>query len=259
MDIEAAAQAVVRGWDEGRHMPSEWAGRLSLEEAYAVQLRLLGHLVAKGERQAGWKVALTSAAARAQFNAGEPGFGFLLASGERASGHVFRMKELQAPGFENELCLFVSKRLQGPGVDLAQVLGAVSHVAPALEIVERRGPPGSDLPLMFADNAMQKAFVLGPKTALDGANANLAAASVSVFLNGALCETASAAEVMGQGPMHSVLWLANKLAEFDLAIEAGSAIMAGSLTRLYPLSPGDLVESRFAPFGTVTASLAAIL
>jgi 2-keto-4-pentenoate hydratase len=235
-------------------MPSEWMGQLSFDQAYAVQLHLLRHLSARGERQAGWKVALTSAATRTQFGATEPAFGFLLASGERQSGHAFRMSDLDAPGFENELCLFVSKRLQGPDVDLEQVCDAVSHVAPALEIVERRGPIASDLPLAMADNAMQKAFVLGDKVALDSGNRDLGSARVSVYLNGGLCETASASEVMGEGPMHSVVWLANKLAQFDRAIEAGSAIMAGSLTKLYPLAPGDVVESRFTPFGTVTAS-----
>jgi 2-keto-4-pentenoate hydratase len=254
MDMDSATQAVVRGWDEGRHMPSDLAGKLSFDQAQAVQLRLLRHLVDRGERQAGWKVALTSVAIRTQFNASEPGFGFLLVSGERQSGHAFTMTDLEAPGFESELCLFVSKRLQGPGLDLEQVRDAVSHVAPALEIIERRGPPGSDLPLIVADNAQQKAFVLGEKVALNPENSDLASASVSLYVNGGLREDASGSEVMGDGPMRSVLWLANKLAQFDAAIEAGSAIMAGSLTRQHSLSLGDIVEARFVPFGTVRAS-----
>jgi 2-keto-4-pentenoate hydratase len=252
MEMEAAVETVVRGWDEDRHMPSELAGKLSADEAQGIQLRLLRRLLDRGERQAGWKVGLTSLATRTQFNASEPVFGFLLTSGERRSGHVFRMGDLKAPCFENELCLFVSKRLRGPDVTLEQVCDAVSHVAPALEIVERRGPTG-DLPLLIADNAMQKAFVLGGKAPLSPENSDLASASVSVIVNGAHREDASASEVMGLGPMHSVLWLANKLAQFEMAIEAGSTIMAGSLTGLYPAAPGDVVESRFTPFGTVTA------
>lgn len=253
MDIEAAARALVLAWDEGRHMPSELAGKLSFDQAYAVQLRLLSHLLGRGEQQAGWKVGLTAAAIRAQFNASEPALGFLLASGRRQSGHVFRMTELKAPGFENELCLFVSKRLQGPGVTLEQVCDAVSHVAPALEIVENRGGAVADLALAMADNAQQKAFVLGERIALDSENSDLARARVSVYVNGKLSEEASGSEVMGKGPMHSVLWLANKLAQFDLAIEAGSHIMAGSFTKQYRPAPGDVVESRFVPFGNVIA------
>jgi 2-keto-4-pentenoate hydratase len=147
----------------------------------------------------------------------------------------------------------VSNRLQGPGIELQHVCDAVTHAAPALEIVENRGPAASDLPLLAADNAQQKAFVLGKKIALDPNNGDLASARVSVHVNGKLCEEASGSEVMGKGPMHSVLWLANKLAQFDTAIEAGARIMTGSFTRQYRPAPGDAVEARFVPFGTVQA------
>jgi 2-keto-4-pentenoate hydratase len=253
MDTDAAARAIVSAWDEDRHMPAEWMGRLTFDQGYAVQLCLLRHVLDRGERLAGWKVGLTAAAVRAQFGASEPVFGFLLESGERPSGHAFRISDLKTPGFENELCLFVTERLQGPGMDLAKVRDSVTAVAPALEIVENRGPAASDLPLAAADNAQQKAFVVGKKVALDDTNRDLAAARVSVHVNGKLSEEAAGSEVMGEGPLHSVLWLANKLAQFDLAVEPGSRIMAGSFTKQYRPSAGDSVEARFVPFGTVSA------
>ena len=200
MDRDAAAEAIISAWDEGRHMPAEWMGRLTFDQGYAVQLCLLRHLLARGERLAGWKVGLTAAAIRAQFKASEPVFGFLLESGERPSGHAFRMNDLKAPGFENELCLFVAKRLQGPGIDLLQVRDAVTHAAPALEIVENRGPAVSDLPLAAADNAQQKAFVVGKKIGLDAGNGDLASTRVSVHINGKLSEEAAGSEVMGEDP-----------------------------------------------------------
>ena len=141
----------------------------------------------------------------------------------------------------------------GPGIELRQVCDAITHTAPALEIVENRRPTASDLPLAMADNARQKAFVVGEKIALDAKNGDLASARVSVHVSGKLCEEASGSEVMRKGPMHSVLWLANKLAQFDTAIEAGSRIMAGSFTKQYRPAPGDVVEARFVPFGTVSA------
>jgi 2-keto-4-pentenoate hydratase len=234
-------------------MPAEWSGRLTLGQGYHVQFRLLRHLLGRGERLVGWKVGLTAAAIRAQFKASEPVFGFLLESGEHQSGHAFRFSEFLAPGFENELCLFVSRRLQGPGIDLNQVCEAVTHAAPALEIVENRGPAASDMALAAGDNSQQKAFVLGTKVALDAGNSDLASVQVSVHVNGKLSEEARGSEVMGRGPMHSVLWLANKLSQFGVAIEAGSRIMAGSFTRQYRLMAGDAVEARFVPFGSVRA------
>ena len=77
-------------------------------------------------------------------------------------------------------------------------------------------------------------------------------AYVEVFLNGAMQEKALGAEVMGD-PVASVCWLANKLAEFDLALEAGMRVMSGSFTKQYRIKQGDYIESRFTPFGGVSA------
>ncbi len=172
-------ETLCREWDAGRHMPPSMMGKLSFDEAYRVVFGLLAHLEGKGERQVGWKVGLTAEAMRAQFGAKEPCLGILFASGHRDSGHVFKHSDLIAPGFENELCLTIGKTLRGPGVTLEAVAAAVTHVAPALEIVENRGPFAQDIPLALADNAQQKAFVTGAETALSAGGAHaLAAATV---------------------------------------------------------------------------------
>jgi len=248
---DAIAAALWDAMKEGRHMPREWMGKLSLDQAYRVQLALLARYEATGERQAGWKVGLTAAAMRAQWNIHEPCFGFLLESGNKPSGHAFRFDSLIAPGFENELCLRIGTRLAGPGVTRDQAAEAISHVAPALEIVEKRGPFSEDIALAMADNAQQIAFVTGAETPLAGHD--LGAATVDVSVNGTSLDHATGAEVMGEGPILSVQWLANKLAEFGRALEPGQRIMAGSFTKQYPIAAGDLVESRFTPFGPVSA------
>lgn len=251
---EAIADALWAEWHKGRHMPAEWMGRLSMDLAYRVQLALLARFEAAGERQAGWKVGLTAAAMRAQWNIHEPCFGFLLESGHKPSGHAFRFADITAPGFENELCLRVGTRLAGPGVTLEQAVAAISHAAPALEIVEKRGPFSEDIALAMADNAQQYAFVTGAPTPLSAANRALDQARVTVAVGGTTLDSALGAEVMGAGPFLSVQWLANKLAEFGRALEPGQLIMSGSFTRQYPIAAGDRVESEFAPFGKVVAS-----
>ena len=183
---DTIAAALWTEWHKGRHMPKEWMGRLSMDEAYRVQLALLDRFAAAGEPQAGWKVGLTAAAMRAQWNIHEPCFGFLLRSGHKQAGHRFRFPGIIAPGFENELCLRIGTRLQGPGVTLDQAIAAVSHAAPALEIVEKRGPLSEDLALAIADNAQQYAFVTGAEIALTSSNRNLATAMVEVDVNAAV-------------------------------------------------------------------------
>jgi 2-keto-4-pentenoate hydratase len=258
MDIDHIADALWAAMQEGRHMPSEWAGKFTLQEGYAIQLALLRRHVAAGQRQSGWKVGLTAAAMRQQQQVYEPCFGFLLRSGEHASGQAYRFDELISPGFENELCLTMGKTLRGPGITFEQAVAAVSHAAPALEIVEVRGPFAGNLPLAMADNAQQHAYVTGEAVRLTPANAGLGGATVEVFLDGEAVERASGSAVMDVGGIAAVAWLANKLSEFGLALEAGMHVMSGSFTRQYPAAPGLRVRSVFNPFGPVEAHFSAM-
>jgi 2-keto-4-pentenoate hydratase len=251
MDIEFAAQSLWSEMKKGRHLPSEWFGKLSTAEAYPVQLAVLRRFVSDGERQAGWKVGLTSDAMRAQQGIAEPCFGFLLQSGHRPSGAQFRIDKLISPGIENELCLTLGETLRGPGITYERARQAIAFVAPALEIAEVRGNFSADMPLSIADNVQQKAFVTGAPLPLT--DQSLAGADVRVSINGVERAVATGAEVMGD-PVNSLLWLANRLADYGVALEAGMRVMSGSFTKQYAVQQGDTVQSRFNPFGFVEAS-----
>ena len=247
-------QAIDAFWQctRGRTAPGpEWMKRLSRDEAYRVQLGVLARYVAAGERQAGWKVGLTSKAMQAQQGVHEPVLGFLLQSGERPSGTRFRYADLIRPGFENELCLTVGTTLRGPGVTTERAAAALSAMAPAFEIIERRGDFAADLNVSLADNAQQRAYVTSAPVPVP-AGFDLATVTLELSVNGAVAERALGREVLGT-PVASIAWLANKLAEFGLALEAGMKVMSGSFTRQYLLDPGDRIEARFDPVGTVRA------
>ncbi len=251
MNIEELTDVLWTSIQQGDHNPAALRATLSVEQAYRVQLALLDRYLEAGEALVGWKVGLTAKAIQAQVNYHEPVFGFLLARGHRHSGARFDFAGLIAPGFENELCLTLGRSLQGPDVTFEQARAAVSHVAPALEIIEKRCAPPLDIPLVIADNNQQKAFVTGVEIPLS--NIDLGAATVEVTINDAHQETANGAAVHGT-PIASVQWLANKLADYDRKLEAGQRIMSGSFTRQYDLSPGDVVEAKFEPIGVVSAA-----
>ncbi len=247
-------QAIDAFWECAQRRtppPPEWMKRLSREDAYRVQLGLLTRYAGAGDRQAGWKVGLTSKAMQVQQGVHEPVLGFLLASGERPSGTRFQYAELINPGFENELCLTLGRTLRGPGITTEQAAAALSAMAPAFEIIEKRGDFAADLNLSLADNAQQRAYVTGPPVPVP-AGFDLASVAVEIIVNGASSERATGREVLGT-PAASVAWLANKLAEFGLALEAGMKVMSGSFTRQYPLKAADRIEARFEPVGTVRA------
>jgi 2-keto-4-pentenoate hydratase len=251
MTIEHMVDTVWQGIQRGLHHPAELHGKLSLDDAYRVQLGLLAHYERAGEQQAGWKVGLTAKAMQTQQGVHEPVFGFLLQSGHRPTGTAFDCAALIRPGFENELCITLGAPLIGPGVSLEQARRAISHVAPALEIIEKRGDFRADLALSLADNVQQKAFVTGAAVPLDVLD--LAEVTLELSVNGQMQERALGTEVLGT-PLASIAWLANKLAQFGRHLEAGTRIMSGSFTRQYDVHRGDTVEARFEPLGPVSAA-----
>ena len=247
-------QAIDAFWTSARDRTapsSEWMKRLSREEAYRVQLGVLARYVQAGERHAGWKVGLTSKAMQIQQKVHEPVLGFLLASGEKPSGTRFQFTDLISPGFENELCLAVGTTLEGPGVTLERAEAALAAMAPAFEIIEKRGDFAADLNVSLADNAQQRAYVTGGSVPVPS-GFDLATIALELSVNGAVVERALGREVLGT-PAASIAWLANKLAEFGLALEAGMKVMSGSFTRQYPIARGDRIEARFDPIGPVRA------
>ena len=100
------AQATDEFWQarqRGEFFPQAWFDRLTLDQAYAIQLALIDRRVAQGEKHIGWKVGLTAKPIQEQFGFHEPVFGCILES--VASGATLRADALIAPGFESELCL----------------------------------------------------------------------------------------------------------------------------------------------------------
>ncbi|HEY7244730.1 MAG TPA: fumarylacetoacetate hydrolase family protein [Xanthobacteraceae bacterium] len=239
--------AAARG--RGEYFPQAWADRLSLDDAYRIQLALLARC---GARRVGWKVGLTSTAIQQQFQVHEPVFGCLPAEGRLESGHAFRANELIAPGFENELCLMMGTDL-APGATREEVAAAVARVHPAFEIIETRGDLTRQLALALADNAQQRAFVLGPPVSRADLP-ELDKVTISVRINGTEVAAADGSAVLGH-PYNSVVWLAGKLAQFGERVKAGDYIMTGSFPRQFPLNTGGRIEADFTSIGAVRASV----
>jgi 2-keto-4-pentenoate hydratase len=257
MDRAALDRVIDEFWEQrgrGVHFPPAWASRLDLADAYRIQLGLVDRRCAGGVTQAGWKVGLTAKAIQEQFNVHEPVFGCLLSEGRIASGHVFRHADLIEPGFENEICVVLGRGLAGGDLSIAEVSRAVDRCHPALEIVETRGDLTSQLALALADNAQQKAFVLGPPVPLT-ADLDLSTIAVRVVVNGVEVGAGRGDAVLGH-PLRSVAWLAGKLTAFGRALKAGDHIMTGSFTRQFPIARGDRIGTEFDRVGTVEASFA---
>lgn len=221
-------------------------------DAYRVQYRLIERLRAKGEVAVGHKVALTTKAARVHLGVGEPCYGHILDRGVYANDADVPVGNLADPHIEAEIAFVLREDIKGPGVTPVQVMKATQGVLPALELVDLKvqgdGIQATDV---IAHNALHGGIVVGsrlrPLEDLD-----LQFEGVSVEFNGELQGSGTGFEVMGN-PINPIVWLANKLAEYDDYLKAGETIISGSIVVPIRLKPGDHVKVTYTRLGTVGA------
>jgi len=251
MDDEALIDSFWEARTRGEFFPVAWFDKLTIDQAYRIQLGLVARRCKAGEQQIGWKVGLTANAIQEQFGFHEPVFGCVLHRSD--NGHVFGPFDLISPGFENELCMRLNRDLSGP-VSVLEARAAVDVVYPSLEIIETRGPFTAQIALALADNAQQKTVVLGTPGELPD---ELESIGARVYVNDQLVGTGTGAAVLGN-PLKSIVWLAGKLGQYGRRLKSGEIIMTGSFTRQFAMAAGDRVRTEFSGVGSVEAGISKI-
>lgn len=226
---------------------------IDVADAYAIQQQNLKQLLAAGESLAGRKIGLTSRPMQQLLGVDEPDYGYLLSSMLHESGAQLDRAAFCSPRVEPEVAFRLHTTLRGPDVTALEVLGATEAVAPALEIVDSRIRDW-DIRLVdtIADNASSAAVVLGQWVPFEDAPlpADVAA---ELVVNGEVVDAGNGAAVLGD-PAIAIAWLANALAPFDVALEAGQVLMPGSFTSAVLVNSGDKAEARFAGLGDVSVT-----
>jgi 2-keto-4-pentenoate hydratase len=251
IDQTSAIEYFWNARNRGEYFPQAYFDRLSVDDAYRIQLALIDRRVAAGEKQIGWKVGLTAKPIQEQFGFFEPVFGCILEM--QRTGHVFSASELIHPGFETELCFRLGAGLEGE-VSLEQVRTAVSAIYPSFEIIETRGDLAKQIALALADNAQQRSVVAGDPVPL-AADMRLEQVTARVQLNGQEVATGLGSAVLGN-PLNSIAWLAGKLGQYGRRLAPDDIIMSGSFVRQFPLSAGDTAVAEFSGIGRVEVGIA---
>jgi 2-oxo-hept-3-ene-1,7-dioate hydratase len=231
-----------------KQLSSTWPD-ITFEDAYAIQNLVQRKKIAAGRKLIGHKVGLTSKAMQRSSQIDEPDYGHLLDDMVIADGAKVAHDRFCIPRVEVELAFILNKPLRGPGVRLTDVLNATEYVVPALEIVDARVMNPRKIFDTIADNGAAAGIVLGgrPVRPMD---VDLRWVGGIMYVNGEIEETGLAAGVLGH-PALGVAWLANKLTEHGVALEAGHIVLAGSFTRVIFARKGDTVHGDFGPLGGV--------
>jgi 2-oxo-hept-3-ene-1,7-dioate hydratase len=231
-----------------KQLSTTWPG-ITFEDAYAIQNLVQQRKMAEGRKLIGHKVGLTSKAMQRSSQIDEPDYGHLLDDMVIADGAKVPHERFCIPRVEVELAFVLNKPLRGPGVRLTDVLNATEYVVPALEIVDARVLNPRKIFDTIADNGAAAGIVMGgrPVRPMD---VDLRWVGGIMYVNGEIEETGLAAGVLGH-PAMGVAWLANKLTEHGVALEAGHIVLAGSFTRVIFARKGDTVHGDFGPLGGV--------
>ncbi|EEA5037992.1 2-oxo-hepta-3-ene-1,7-dioic acid hydratase, partial [Salmonella enterica subsp. enterica serovar Dublin] len=102
----------------------------------------------------------------------------------------------------------------------------------------------------ISDNAANAGVILGGRP-IKPDELDLRWISALLYRNGVIEETGVAAGVLNH-PANGVAWLANKLAPYDVQLEAGQIILGGSFTRPVPARKGDTFHVDYGNMGAIS-------
>lgn len=258
----ATAEQLARELDEAEntrvqleHFSKRFPG-LTIDDGYEVQRAWVAMKRAAGRRLCGHKIGLTSRAMQQASQISEPDYGALLDDMFFADGAEISVDRFIRPRVEVELAFVLSRRLQGPGVGILDVLRATEFITPALEIIDarieqlcRRTKTMRSVVDTISDNAANAGVVQGGRPIRPDA-IDLRWCGALLYKNAVIEETGIAAGVLNH-PATGVAWLANKLAAHEESLEAGEFVLSGSFTRPVPGCAGDTFHADYGALGSI--------
>lgn len=211
---------------------------ITIEDAYAIQLRMIQRQLDAGETVVGKKIGVTSKVVMDMLKVNQPDFGQLLSGMVYNEGEPMDTSKLIAPRAEAEVAFILKSDLMGPGVTAADVLRVTDCVMPCFEIVDSRIKDWKiKIQDTVADNASCGVLTLG-SLRKSPRKLDLALAGMVLEKNGEIISTTTGAAVQGS-PVNAIAWLANTLGRLGIGLKAGEIILSGSQSPLVPVVAGD--------------------
>ena len=245
-----------RSREQVRQFSLDYPG-ISIEDAYAIQRAWVDRKLKDGRKLVGHKIGLTSRAMQVSSNITEPDYGALLDDMLFEEGSDIPFERFIVPRVEVELAFILGKPLRGPNCTVFDVLDATEWVVPALEIIDARiqqvDPDTQVTRKVFdtiSDNAANAGVVMGGRPVRPN-DIDLRRVPAILYRNGVIEESGVSAAVLNH-PAKGVAWLANKLAPYDVTLEAGQIILGGSFTRPVAASPGDTFHVDYDQLGSIS-------
>ncbi len=227
---------------------------VDLDAAYAEQEAMADAMALP---RVGWKVGVTSAAAREMLGLEEPFCGPMYAPYVMPSPAEFSVDANDLRIVEAEIGFRMKSDLAPRAADFManEVAAAIATVHPVFELANKRlpGTAKDDARWLIADGAMNQAFTYGDGVAFDAAM-DLASETVRVSVDGTFVTEGIGANALGN-PVDVVIWLANHLRVRGIPLRAGDWVSTGLICDVVFPDPGATVQAEFGSLGAVTLHL----
>jgi 2-oxo-hept-3-ene-1,7-dioate hydratase len=250
-DRKKCADILVQAQNEHKQATpfSQTFPNITIEDSYAISADVAQRKIKAGAKLIGHKVGLTSKAMQRSSMIDEPDYGYILDDQMIGDGAKVLHSNFCKPRVEVELAFIMGKRLEGPGVGLADVLRATEYVIPAIEIVDARLADPRKIVDTVADNGAAAGIALGGRP-VGPMDVDLRWVGGIMYKNSEIEETGLAAGVLGH-PALGVAWLANKICQYGHRLEPGHIVLAGSFTRVVFAQKGDTIHADYGPLGGI--------
>ena len=258
MDAAAIASAVLAAVDGGRQVgpfTSKDPG-FSEADAYEVTARLRALRIARGEKPVGRKIGFTNRNIWAEYGVFQPIWGDMYDTTVRdvAAGDRVEVSHLPEPRIEAEIVLGLGRDLS-PDMGIAEIAQSIAWVAHGFEFVQSIFPAWRfQVADCVADGGLHGRLFLGARRKLsDGERRTLAVGlsklAVRLSRNGETVDTGSGANVL-DGPIQALSHLVAVLGEDKLnpPLRAGEMVTTGTLTRAFPVLPGERWSTKIDRF-----------
>ncbi len=212
-----------------------------VREGIRAQFEMLAARRSAGAELIGWKIGLNVPAVQRQLGITKPVLGHLTTESLIEPGSTHPIAGMVHVGIEPEVAIHL-----GEG-------GSIAALGAAIEVVDL-DPAIAGLESILAGNVFHRGVVLGPPVeGVDGTD--LATLTATVEKNGSVAEQTRFAEAGGD-PVEMVRVIAERLALVGERLREGEVIIAGSLTPIVFVEPGDTVGVELGPLGTLALSVA---
>ncbi|RWS44285.1 2-keto-4-pentenoate hydratase [Bacillus mycoides] len=232
---------------------TERYANLSVEDAYNIQLEVVGRKIENGRCVIGKKVGLTSVAMQQMLGVNEPDYGHLLDDMKIENGSEISISSFVSLKIEAEIGFVLAEDLNGPNITYVDVLMATKYVVPTLEIIDSRIADWKiKLADTVADNGSSAKVVIGNTfSSID--KVDLRTTGMTLYKNNSLIATGAGAAALGH-PAQAIAWLANKLYEFNIGLKAGELILPGALSGAVSVQSEDNIRADFGLLGSVSVT-----